>query len=112
MTDANDDTQRSCWSGEEGLALDIVLVILPWALLLAVMSWGSSCGPNADPPWSLGDPHAYRTAIQFIHLGCGYGLPVYATVRAVVNQRNCLMLLVIIVSSLIAAWCAPGLYYA
>ena len=113
MTNASPETRRSYWFGQEGLALDIALAVLPWTLWLAVRIWGSSYGPNATPPWSLGDPHLYQAAIQFLHLGCGVGLPIYATVRAVVNQRNWFMLPVIIASGLIMAWfAAPCLYFA
>ena len=99
------DSMKEGETENQGLILDVCLLIVPWMFFAWMIIWSKYIGPE----WPFGDKALYDSGIGVQVVGFGMGLPVLAIVRYWIHRRR-LILSALTAGSGIAFWIfAPGL---
>jgi len=92
--------------------LDIALLVVPWLCAGWTCLWGASLGPNARPPWPIGDRISYEASLDFQFWLFTTGFPVLVGIRYFIRRRRFTLATCTIASSIIAGIVVRALEFA
>ena len=103
---------KRVWFTSSGAFLDAAIAALPWLYCMGIYFWARDFGPNAVPPWPIGNPQIYEWCSIHVAVGFGIGVVIFAGVRFVIHRRNLLFLIAALASSALSILVTTSLQFA